>query len=211
MNRIFLYLFFLFSFDGFSQILPSQHALITTKKKSSSSPSDSWNTSNLGSNMVVSGNSVTSTVSGSSFTWNTAYGSQGISSGVKEWEVEISEFTNYASNTWDMIIGIASTTTNANSWFTNGCPNYGYVCQDGAANNGQATDCAQWQNSANYGEPFGENDIIKIRLDMDNGELRFYKNGSDQGKSHDIDTSQTYYLAVSFGNSNFTVTFDISG
>ena len=44
MNRIFLYLFFIFSFDGFSQILPSQHALITTKKKSSSSPSDSWNT-----------------------------------------------------------------------------------------------------------------------------------------------------------------------
>ena len=211
MNRIFLYLFFIFSFDGFSQILPSQHALITTKKKSSSSPSDSWNTSNLGSNMVVSGNSVTSTVSGSSFTWNTAYGSQGISSGVKEWEVEISEFTNYASNTWDMIIGIASTTTNANSWFTNGCPNYGYVCQDGAANNGQATDCNQWQNSANYGEPFGENDVIKIRLDMDNGELRFYKNGSDQGKSHDIDTNQTYYLVVSFGNSNFTVTFDISG
>ena len=161
MNRIFLYLFFIFSFDGFSQILPSQHALITTKKKSSSSPSDSWNTSNLGSNMVVSGNSVTSTVSGSSFTWNTAYGSQGVSSGVKEWEVEISEFTNYASNTWDMIIGIASTTTNANSWFTNGCPNYGYVCQDGAANNGQATDCNQWQNSANYGEPFGENDVIK--------------------------------------------------
>ena len=116
--------------------------------------------------MVVSGNSVTSTVSGSSFTWNTAYGSQGISSGVKEWEVEISEFTNYASNTWYMIIGIASTTTNANSCFTNGCPNYGYVCQDGAANNGQATDCNQWQNSANYGEPFGENDVIKIRLDM---------------------------------------------
>ena len=36
---------------------------------------------------------------------------------------------------------------------------------------------------------------------MNNGELKFYLNGDDQGVSHTLDTSKTWYLAASIGNS----------
>ena len=40
---------------------------------------------------------------------------------------------------------------------------------------------------------------------MSNGELRFYKNGTDQGVAYTVDTSKTWYLACSIGNNGTSV------
>ena len=48
-------------------------------------------------------------------------------------------------------------------------------------------------------------DVIKGSLNMSNGELRFYKNGTDQGVAYTVDTSKTWYLACSIGNNGTSV------
>ena len=37
-----------------------------------------------------------------------------------------------------------------------------------------------------YGEPFGKSDVITCLLDLDNGQIKFLKNGSDLGNAFTI-------------------------
>lgn len=66
-------------------------------------------------------------------------------------------------------------------------------------------------NSFNYGATFGSGDVIGVALDLDNGTLKFYKNGNDQGVAFEglegtfspligsASTAQTVSYRMNFG------------
>ena len=197
MNRIFLYLFFLFSFDGFSQILPSQQALITTKKKSSAW--DTWDSSTKATCITLSNSNLTSLESNCGNSWNSVYGSTGVSSGTTEWEITINAYDNVNNNVYDVMVGVATSRDNPDKHFQNGGVGYGYILQNGGI----------WNNSfSNYGASYGVGDVIKISLNSDTNQLTFYKNGVSQGVAYTV-TNGTYYLAVSYcSNTNTSITIN---
>ena len=84
--------FLFFSFESRSQTLPIFGAV--TKKKSSNTQSDAFNASTKGQYIVISNNNVTvsSSYPTPGHTWNTVYGDEGITSGIKEWEITINSF-----------------------------------------------------------------------------------------------------------------------
>lgn len=84
MKNLIILIFLIFSYQGFSQILPTSHGVHHKKQSQSQSQSDYFDDSNKGNYIVISGNSVTSSYAVPSHTWNTVYGSEGISSGIKE-------------------------------------------------------------------------------------------------------------------------------
>ncbi|KAK7113868.1 hypothetical protein V1264_000029 [Littorina saxatilis] len=61
-----------------------------------------------------------------------------------------------------------------------------------------------------YGEPFGMNDTIGCHLDLDNGEIRWSKNGVDLGKAYDLpphQRSEPFYAAVVLKNAEMLFNF----
>ncbi|KAK0178658.1 hypothetical protein PV327_007531 [Microctonus hyperodae] len=62
----------------------------------------------------------------------------------------------------------------------------------------------------NYGEPFGLSDVIGCFLDLNNGEIRFSKNGVDFGPAFSITNqqkSQVFFPAVALKNAEMTFNF----
>ena len=185
------YLFLiLFTVSLNAQILPSQQA---THYKKNSVSSDTWDSPTKGNYISISGNSATSTYSPPSHTWRSVYGSTGITSGIMEWEITIDQWTDTPFNFWELIIGVSYERSKGATYLSSGNVGVGYISQNGKKTNGG--------NSATYGASYGQGDVIKIQLNMNNGELKFYLNGDDQGVSHTLDTSKTWYLAASIGNS----------
>ncbi|PVD20486.1 hypothetical protein C0Q70_18642 [Pomacea canaliculata] len=61
-----------------------------------------------------------------------------------------------------------------------------------------------------YGEPFGMNDTIGCYLDLDKGEIFWFKNGIDLGKAYDIPAnlkSEPFYAAVVLKNAEMHFNF----
>ena len=197
MKNLIILIILIFSHQSFSQILPSYHGFHHKKQSQSQSQSDYFDDSNKGNYIVISGNSVTSSYAVPSHTWNTVYGSEGISSGIKEWQLTIDSYYNSPNNSWELIVGVAHSKNNSQTFFTSICSGHGYISEQGAK-----TKCGQQEG---YGSIYGEGDVIKIKINMNNGELIFFKNGISQGVSRIIDTSLTWYLAISIGNSGTSV------
>ena len=72
-----------------------------------------------------------------------------------------------------------------------------------------------WSNNGSYGG-FTTGDIIGVALDMDAGEIEFYKNGTSQGVAYSsLDTTKTFFpfvqgstslqYGVNFGNAPFSI------
>ena len=199
MKNIIILIFLIFSFQCFSQILPSSHGV--HHKKQSQSQSDYFDDSSKGNYIVISGNSVTSSYAMPSHKWNSVYGSEGISSGIKEWEITVDSYFNSGVNTWELIMGVAHERTNGNTYFPYSCRGYCYISEFGGKNTTNGI-CA---SGSNYGDTYGAGDVIKIQLNMNNGQLVFFKNGTSQGVSHTLDTNKTWYLAISIGNAGTSV------
>lgn len=99
-----------------------------------------------------------------------------------------------------MIVGIVHSKNNSQTFFTSNCSGHGYISEIG--NKTRIDVCGSPES---YGLAYGEGDIIKIQLNMNNGELIFFKNGISQGISRIVDTSLRWYLAISIGNSGTSV------
>ena len=165
---------------------------------------DKWDTSNKGNYMVLSNGdrSATSSYSTPSHTWNSVYGTEGVSSGIKTWEVTVNTWYNSSGNSWELIIGVAWSKANINGATNSSCRAWVYISEHGKKNSTSGS-CG---SASNYGSTYGAGDVIKVELNMNNGQLRFYKNGTDQGVAFTVDTSKTWYLTSSIGNNGSSVT-----
>jgi ATP-dependent RNA helicase DDX1 len=62
----------------------------------------------------------------------------------------------------------------------------------------------------NYGEAFGLNDVIGCFLDLDNGEIRYWKNGVDLGPAFTLNSqqkSEAFFPAVVLKNAEVSFNF----
>jgi hypothetical protein len=114
--------------------------------------------------------------------WNGVLGTMAVSSGKWYWELTYGGGTagivGVATNLYDISTepGIAST-----AWR--------YRSDDGTKRNGGGS-------SSSYGEPWTTNDVIGIALNMDAGEITFYKNGASQGVAFSNLLSNTVFPVV---------------
>ena len=186
---------FLVSNYSFSQVLPSYHG-VHHKKSSGGAVSDTWDSSTKASCITLSNGNRTLLESncGGAGTWYSVYGSTGVSSGIKEWEVTIDAWDDYSTNSYDVMVGIARSRNNPNMHFQYGNVGYAYILQNGG----------KYYNSfSNYGASYGVGDVIKISFNGDTNQLTFYKNGVSQGLAYTV-SDGTYYLAVSVVKSTNT-------
>ena len=200
MKNLIILIFLVLSYQGFSQILPSSHG-VHHKKSSGGAVSDTWDSSTKASCITLSNSNLTSLESNCSYWyWYQVYGSTGVSSGIKEWELTIDAWDN-TNSTGDVMIGVAKLRTqNPNS--ISDVDSYGYILENGDA----------WKrvsgsvSNNNYGASYGVGDVIKISLNMDTNQLTFYKNGVSQGVAFNV-SNGTYYLVASIvANTNTQIT-----
>lgn len=199
MKNLIILIFLIFSYQGFSQILPSQHGVLH-KKSSGGAVSDTWDSSTKASCITLSNSNLTSLESNCTPSWNNIYGSTGVSSGIKEWEITIDAWDNIGSNSYDVMIGVSKLRTqNPSTAVGNG--SYCYILQ-----NGQKFIMTSGYSASNYGASYGEGDVIKISLNMDTNQITFYKNGVSQGVAFTV-SNGTYYLVASYiKNTNTQIT-----
>ena len=197
MKNLTILTFLIFSNLGFSQILPSMHGVHDKKGLGGGSGSDTWDSSTKATCITLSNGNLTSLESNCGVSWNSVYGSTGVSSGVTEWEITINAYNDVGDNNYDVMVGIARSRNNPNKHFQNGGVGYGYILQNGG----------KYYNSfSNYGASYGVGDVIKISFNGDTNQLTFYKNGVSQGLAYTV-TEGTYYLAVSYcDNTNTMIT-----
>ena len=128
--------------------------------------------------------------------WESAYGTEEISSGTQTWEIKIGNFVNTSCNVFDVVIGIVNLKNNGDTYFweaQSGVQAYLYNAESGVKHKMTGS---SWSNTSSYGAAYGTDDVIKVSLNMSNGELRFYKNDADQGVAFTVNTSYSYYLGV---------------
>ena len=120
--------------------------------------------------------------------YGTRVTSIGVSSG--KW---YAEFTVGATAN-GIFFGITNAPNGESNYIGGHSTSYGYV------NNGQ-----KYNNNSgsSYGASFTTNDVIGLALDLDNGTLTFYKNGSTQGTAYSSLPSGTYFMGIS-GTGNAT-------
>ena len=117
--------------------------------------------------------------------WRSYAGSTVILSPGTKWYFE-GKITNSPSS-GDCEIGIAISTA---------------VIPTGSYNAGANTSVWYYEGSATktngsgsaYGATYGAGDVIGVALDMTNGQLTFYKNGTSQGLAFTVSTAQSYVL-----------------
>ena len=213
MNRIFLYLFFIFSFDGFSQILPSSHG-VHHKKSSGGGGVFSVDLSTIGSGIILSNDNKTITsnqsVGGSGCPWRSVYLSPIISlnTGVKSYTVTVDSYQDQAGNSFDMALGVTTSNSKGDSFAFNP-GQFAYIAQSG--NKYSYNGCLGVANTTvSYGLSYGLGDVIKIEFNTNNKTITFYKNNVSQGVAYTSGclTSNNYHFAIAICNSNFQVTLD---
>ena len=211
MNRIFLYLFFIFSFDGFSQILPSSHG-VHHKKSSGGGGVFSVDLSTIGSGIILSNDNKTITSNqsqGSGCPWRSVYLSPTISlnTGVKSYTVTVDSYQDQAGNSFDMALGVVTSNSKGDSFAFNP-GGFAYIAQTG--NKYSNGNCIGGSPSNSYGLSYGLGDVIKVEFDTNNKTITFYKNNVSQGVAYTSGcfTSNNYHFAIGICNSNFQVTLD---
>tara|TARA_B110000014_G_C19925023_1_gene478531 strand:- start:39 stop:647 length:609 start_codon:yes stop_codon:yes gene_type:complete len=198
-KNLIILIFLIFSYQGFSQILPSQHGVLH-KKSSGGAVSDTWDSSTKASCITLSNSNLTSLESNCTPSWNNIYGSTGVSSGIKEWEITIDAWDNNIGNGYDVMIGVSKLRTqNPSTAVGNG--SYCYILQ-----NGQKFIMTSGYSASNYGASYGEGDVIKISLNMDTNQITFYKNGVSQGVAFTVSNGTYYLVAAYVKNTNAQIT-----
>ncbi|CAG9559092.1 unnamed protein product [Danaus chrysippus] len=77
----------------------------------------------------------------------------------------------------------------------------------GFGGTGKKSNCKQFDD---YGEAYGKNDVIGCLLNLNNGDIRFYKNGQDLGVAFKLDQSRKsdcYFPAVVLKNAEISFNF----
>jgi hypothetical protein len=141
-----------------------------------------WNPSDKGSNITLSGGNLTATVgAGGGMVRSTI----GKSSGKWYWEVTRN------SGGPDCVIGIANSSASLTSYLGVDANGRGYIGSTG----NKITNAS----AAAFGASYAATDVIGVALDMDTGQITLYKNNTSQGVAY-TGLSGTFFAA--FGTTN---------
>ena len=202
------YLFLiLFTVSLNAQILPSQQA--THYKKNIIITTDTWDSSEKADCITLSDSNLTATevncpkLSPPTNSWFSVYGSTGVSSGTKEWELTIGAWDNFSGNSFDVMVGVTNSRTNENTYFPLSGTGSGYILENGWKHKGSGSYPTGY---GPYGSSYGIGDVVKISLNLSTLKITFYKNGVSQGEAYTVNNG-TYYLAASYvNNTNASIT-----
>lgn len=147
-----------------------------------------WNPSDKGTNLTLSGGNLTATVGAGGGAVRSTIGK---SSGKWYWEV-----TRNAGGT-DCVIGIANSSAGLNAAIGLDANGWGYIGSNGNKLNNSS--------SVAYGATYASTDVIGVALDMDAGTVVFYKNNVSQGTAY-TGLTGTIFAAFGTGNTGDNVT-----
>lgn len=212
MKNLIILIFLVFSYQCFSQILPSSHG-VHHKKSSGGGGVFSVDLSTIGSGIILSNDNKTITSSiqplDSGCPWRSVYLSPTISlnTGVKSYIVTVDSYQDQAGNGFDMALGVITSNSKGDSFAFNP-GGFAYIAQTG--NKYSNGNCLGGSSSNSYGLSYGLGDVIKIEFDTNNKTITFYKNNVSQGVAYTSGcfTSNNYHFAIGICNSNFQVTLD---
>jgi len=155
-----------------------------------------WNSSDKTANITLSNGNLYATANDSN--WAVVRSTIGTSSGKWYWEYTIKSDTHVMTG-----ISQSSSTIGSSHGFT--ANSWGWYFDGNKYNNGTPTA---------YANSYTNNDVIGVALDMDNGTITMYKNGSSQGTMYTGLSQNIYatigvygsgkYIIANFGASEFT-------
>ena len=213
MKNLIILIFLVFSYQVFSQILPSSHG-VHHKKSSGGGGVFSVDLSTIGSGIILSNDNKTITsnqsVGGSGCPWRSVYLSPIISlnTGVKSYTVTVDSYQDQAGNSFDMALGVVTSNSQGGTFAFNP-GGFAYLAQTG--NKYSYNGClGVGSSTVSYGLSYGQGDVIKVEFDTNNKTITFYKNNVSQGVAYTSGcfTSNNYHFAIAICNSNFQVTLD---
>ena len=213
MKNLIILIFLVFSYQVFSQILPSSHG-VHHKKSSGGGGVFSVDLSTIGSGIILSNDNKTITsnqsVGGSGCPWRSVYLSPIISlnTGVKSYTVTVDSYQDQAGNSFDMALGVTTSNSKGDSFAFNP-GQFAYIAQSG--NKYSYNGClGVGSSTVSYGLSYGQGDVIKVEFDTNNKTITFYKNNVSQGVAYTSGclTNNNYHFAIAICNSNFQVTLD---
>ena len=213
MKNLIILIFLVFSYQVFSQILPSSHG-VHHKKSSGGGGVFSVDLSTIGSGIILSNDNKTITsnqsVGGSGCPWRSVYLSPIISlnTGVKSYTFTVDSYQDQAGNSCDMALGVTTSNSKGDSFAFNP-GQFAYIAQSG--NKYSYNGClGVGSSTVSYGLSYGQGDVIKVEFDTNNKTITFYKNNVSQGVAYTSGclTNNNYHFAIAICNSNFQVTLD---
>ena len=122
--------------------------------------------------------------------WDTCTGTIGASSGKYYWEITVATWNGSGA---PFLFGIANTSQDINAELGQSANSWCYLPTGQKRHNG---------STASYGASLATGDVVGIALDMDNGTLTFYKNGSSQGQAYSSITGFILPAVSVFGNTS---------
>jgi len=141
-----------------------------------------WDTVLCDANITLSGGNLTATGDGGA-AGDSCLSNVGKSSGKWYWEITI-----VSADANGSLSGIGTSAKTLSTWLGNDAVSYGYYSANGR----------KFFNSANlgYGATYTTGDVIGVALNMDDGEIEFFKNGTTQGVAY-TGISGTFYAGMS--------------
>ena len=136
--------------------------------------------------------------SNSTTAWQTTKATFGMSSGKWYWEFSIASLGGSGAG----FCGITQSGASTSNYVGSGATGWGYYSANGNKyNNG---------SSSSYGNSYTTNDVIGVAFDADNGELKFYKNGTVQNSGTAAYTGLTsgpYFPSTTIADGSIVVNF----
>lgn len=151
-----------------------------------------WNQADKGSGLVLSeGNLVAAEAAG---TWYATRATKAMARGKWFWEIT-------ATDASALVFGVANSTADMAKYVGQDAYGWGYIASSGLKVTNAST--------AAYGNSIANGDVVGVALDMDGGNLYFYKNGTIQnsGTAAYTGLTGTLYPAVSCQSGTATANF----
>src|SRR5690606_5999017 len=110
----------------------------------------------------------------SNYNWQCYFSEKPLKSGkTHKWKVKVNSLIPN-SNSWGLIIGVATKSQDRYTYLGNSSFGWGYIALNGLKNHMSGSGQA-------YGQTYGSGDIITVIWDSQKGTLEFHKNGKSQG------------------------------
>jgi hypothetical protein len=179
-------------------LAPTQYPITTVSPTTQQSVADQFDSSTKGSSISLSNNNRIATSTNNAHSWNSVYGVNTHTSGSVVWYVNVTKLHDHTANYWEMVIGVAHTTTRGANVFINSQEGVGYIQE-----NGDKTQSGSSPDHTSYGSSYAVGDVIGVHLNIDAQTLSFSKNGISEGTAYtsgDIVSGKTWRLAVMVGD-----------